>query len=83
MEFRVECRAATGAIEVAATTSGRHFPLGYVAAATDEFGSTRTGILPANSSVTIDGLQPGSYELLLLNLSETARSLARPVRPCR
>lgn len=75
--FQVECRGVTGAIEVAAPTSGRDFdPDGYEVQVD---GVSRTQVF-ANSLVVVEGVQPGSHVVSLDGFSANCSSSGSPSR---
>ncbi len=65
--FQVECRAVTGAIEVAAPASGRDFDPDGLTVHLDEVPRTRVFL---GGSVVLDGLPPGTHVVGLDGFSE-------------
>jgi hypothetical protein len=65
--FRLECRAVSGSIEVAATTTGRDFDADGYAVKVD--GSPR-GTVFSNSAALVEGLSAGAHTVSLDGFSE-------------
>lgn len=75
--FEVECRAVSGAVEVAAPASGRDFdPDGYEVNL-DEVPTTR--VYP-RGSVVLDGVLPGTHVVRLDDFSSNCRLTGPPTR---
>jgi hypothetical protein len=71
VEFRLECRAVTAAVEVAAPTSGRDFdPDGYTVILDKGSPSFRIATLFPDGTVTLESLAPGTHVVALENLSD-------------
>ncbi|MGH7629985.1 MAG: hypothetical protein ACREOF_11525 [Gemmatimonadales bacterium] len=71
VQFRLECRAVTAAVEVVAPTSGRDVdPDGYTVVVDQGSASELTTTVFANGSVTVEGLAPGTHVASLGGLSD-------------
>lgn len=76
-EFQVECRAVTGAIEVAAPATGRDFDANGYRVRVDDAVQAR---VYAGGSVVVEDLPPGSHVVTLDDFSPNCRPIGAPAQ---
>jgi hypothetical protein len=71
VQFRVECRAVTGVIEVTAQVSGRDYdPNGFTVVVDDGQPQVISTTAYMGGAVWLEGISPGSHQMSLANLSD-------------
>jgi hypothetical protein len=74
VEFRVECRARAGAIEVTMTASGRDYDQSLLVLVDAGTPSAMTATAFMVGSYTVDGVPPGDHEVTLGSVSDNCTS---------